>query len=205
MTPLSRGSIRSLASYVDRETQRPFLLPCPWRLPGSFITSEETDWEVKSERSRSFLCEYILSIILFLFFSKNFEKRGGECTFGGISHVRRPVIESYRVRKLEQYGEDDNVDDKTLMDRVALNSYLTVEHALNTLLSTNIKYQYSRVKGWNRMGLVVNWPTNREVKPRKNVKTTCFVFTNIFIMNARYHFNAVLYIFRAFKWTRQEI
>lgn len=45
------------------------------------------------------------------------------------------------------------------------------------------------------MGLVVNWPTNREVKPRKNVKTTCFVFTNIFIMNARYHFNAVLYIY----------
>lgn len=72
--------------------------------------------------------------------------------FEGISHVRGSVIESYRVRKLEQYGEDDNVDDKTLMDRVALNSYLTVEHALNTLLSTNIKYQHSRVKGEGETG-----------------------------------------------------
>lgn len=29
--------------------------------------------------------------------------------FEGISHVRGSVIESYRVRKLEQYGEDDSV------------------------------------------------------------------------------------------------
>lgn len=47
--------------------------------------------------------------LFYFFFFPNFEKRGGECTFGGISHVRGSVIESYRVRKLEQYGEDDSV------------------------------------------------------------------------------------------------
>lgn len=36
--------------------------------------------------------------------------------FEGISHVRGSVIESYRVRKLEQYGEDDSVDRRQDVD-----------------------------------------------------------------------------------------
>lgn len=149
----------SIRGYVDRETQHPFSRVLGAFL-GSFITSEETDWEVKS---RSFLCEHILWITLFLFSESR--KRGRECeTYvwgGNFSRtckdwlLNRIVFENLNNKaRIIAW-----VDDRTLMDRVKLVSDCWTRV---TLLSMYIKYQLSRVKGEDKKERMEQ-ETNREV------------------------------------------